>query len=918
MGTSKRKRGVAIAAAVAAAATATATGRLASADIAPAPTRAALTGRLLVATGDTLGGGPDVLQTLLRTASGTVPLRIPGSQAAQLVAFAGRQVRARGASAPGAFDVTHLALAHAEAVAPARLRSSPAPRAMRIAVVLMRAAGSTANITKRQATHLFFGQPPAQRPGADTPSVASWFSAASGGRLRVSGTVFGTYDARLPANDCNLWDWLRAGRSAVRHDGYSSHDFTNLVVYSPARSCVFASIARVGSGGVFINGNLSRAIVEHELAHNLGLWNAGAYSCSPPVAGCLREHGDPADIMGNARTAVGFSAAHKYMLGWLPSSKVKTVLGGTHDVALTAIDRPGAAGSTALLLVPRKDGTRYAIELRGPAGKTTGPRAAWVRIAGPVGTDDTELRSKPLAAGQSLVDPVNDVTIKTLSTTGRTASLRVCIGRCRTRRPATRLVTPTRPMPATGSPPTTGGPPTTAAPPPAPHSVGAAMTREIVWATCPSVLALTDAQLDQWRTRGVGGFVCQTQHLAGMGGGQEFSADPNAPLAGPRYDLQRQIRDSRIVARAASRGIKLWMGIYLSNYYNPATPLEKWFDDSAWSTQVLPKLGDIAGAARSLGFAGLAFDEEQYDGAAWDWDYPGNTSSEAAVRAEVRARGAQMMGAIVNSFPGVDLLDYGTYFPEGWNALVQQQINHTPDPYAASVQIDLWNGLTSHPGYGLIRFMDATFYKTPHLNGASWDNAMTYNVNRLTAYLSRNLANWTYASSRVAISPFAWIDGDVQNEGSFTAPQDPAYVAAQLAAFRRWGMGGAFSIFSYTPLGEFDYTPYTAGMQAASTPGPTDNQPPAVTVDTVSRVGGDVVISGAATDNMAISSVAWNSGPASGAAPMTWLVTGGDRSTGYQWRMDWTASIPAAPGDVITLTAQDCTGLTTPVTLTAP
>src|SRR5207249_3764359 len=151
--------------------------------------------------------------------------------------------------------------------------------------------------------------------------------------------------------------------------------------------------------------------------------------------------------------------------------------------------------------------------------------------------------------------------------------------------------------------------------------------------------------------------------------------------------------------------------------------------------------------------------------------YPGNTHNEAAVRAKVRARGAQMMSAMVSAFPGVELLDYGTYFPEGWNALVQQQVNHAVNPYADFVQVNLWDGLTSVPGYGAIRFMDATFYKTAHLNGATWDAALSYNINGLMAYLSRHLSNWSYAAGHINISPFAWIDGDVQRAGAFSAPR---------------------------------------------------------------------------------------------------------------------------------------------------
>jgi hypothetical protein len=403
-----------------------------------------------------------------------------------------------------------------------------------------------------------------------------------------------------------------------------------------------------------------------------------------------------------------------------------------------------------------------------------------------------------------------------------------------------------------------------------------------------------------------------------LGGSQAFSADPHAALTGSSYDLERQIRDSGIVGRAAARGIKIWLGFYLANYSNKVTPLEEWFNDSAWSTQLLPAVGDLAGAAHMLGFAGLAFDEELYSGATWSWDSSTNTHSEAEVRAEVRTRGAQMMHTIVAAFPDVDVIDYGTYFPEGWNDLLQQQVNHTANAEATSLQINFWDGMTSVSGYGPIRFMDATFYKATQLSGATWDNALTYDVNRWMAYLSRNLSNWDYASSRIDISPFAWIDGDVQNEGSFTAPRPPAYVATQLAAFRRWGMGGAFAIYSYAPLGTFDYTPYIPAMQAAAVPGTVDDTPPGITIATTRRTGATITMTGTATDNMAIRDVRWQTPTGSGAAPMTWTVTNGSWNTNYVWHMDWTATIPAPTGTTITITAQDTSDNTTALTATAP
>src|SRR4051812_25935918 len=111
------------------------------------------------------------------------------------------------------------------------------------------------------------------------------------------------------------------------------------------------------------------------------------------------------------------------------------------------------------------------------------------------------------------------------------------------------------------------------------RETGAAANRVVFWAACDQVAELTDAQLGEWRDRGIGGFVCNNRSLTGFGGDQDFSGDSAAPLSGTNYRLQRFLRDSRIVSRAAAYDIKLWLGIRLVNYFNTSTPLAEWFDD---------------------------------------------------------------------------------------------------------------------------------------------------------------------------------------------------------------------------------------------------------------------------------------------------------------------------------------------------
>jgi hypothetical protein len=483
---------------------------------------------------------------------------------------------------------------------------------------------------------------------------------------------------------------------------------------------------------------------------------------------------------------------------------------------------------------------------------------------------------------------------------------------------------------AAGSPPTGAGhsPPPPPPPPPGTEplasalpTAGRAADRMLIWANCGDVVGLTDADLDRWRKRGAGGFVCQTQHLIGMGGSHAFTGDPADTLSGRAFELQRRIRDTGIVQRAAARGMKLYLGFYTVNFNNGRTPLMEWFDDDGWSRVVIPRLRDIAGAARSLGFAGLAFDHELYPQrggatATWQWNYQGNTRTREEVKDKVRQRGAQMMSAMVGAYPGLEIVDYFSWFPESWEALVQQTVNRIVDAHQGSVKLPLWDGLTSVEGYGAIRFLDAMFYKETQMRGATWDTALQYDLNRVFALLSRNLSNWSYASSRIHRSPFAWIsDGPLAWERA----RSPEHVSEQLLAFRRWGMGGMYANYAWGGLGRFDYGPYEEAMRAGTQPGLVDPVAPTLAVTRVERAGDALRIVGHASDDMAIHFVSWSSSAGtSGAAQMDWQVLAGDHRTGYDWRMNWTATVPLAPGlNEITLLTQDIKGNTGTTMLTA-
>jgi hypothetical protein len=467
---------------------------------------------------------------------------------------------------------------------------------------------------------------------------------------------------------------------------------------------------------------------------------------------------------------------------------------------------------------------------------------------------------------------------------------------------------------------------------PAPAMTGAAANRMLMWVNCGDIVNLTDAQLAAWHNLGVGGFVCQTQFLDGMGGANAFT-DPAGNLSAAQYSVERALVSSKVVARAHALGMTMYLAAYLENYYNTRTPLGEWFDDGSWSGTVLPSVARFASAAHSMGFDGLGFNEELYpqtggaQSATWSWNYPGNTHTEQQVRTQVARRGAQLMGTIVSNFPQVDIVDYGTYLPGTWAAYMQSAVNGISNAYQNNVQLDFWNGLTQTSGYGAIRFLDSSFYKGPNVPGATFDAALQYNDDEWYALLSRSWSNWAYAADRVFVSPTAWIDGDVANEGTWTSPRPPASVATQLQEYRLWGMGGAFGLYSYNHLGQFDYSPYAAGMQAAATPGLVPTQPPTISVtqpaaSTTLVSGTTVSVSGVASDPMAVRVVRWSDSQGSGTAQLTWQIQGGSASTAWTAQTMWVASsIPLGPGpNTITVSVEDIKGLSsqTSVVVTAP
>lgn len=454
-----------------------------------------------------------------------------------------------------------------------------------------------------------------------------------------------------------------------------------------------------------------------------------------------------------------------------------------------------------------------------------------------------------------------------------------------------------------GSPPAAAGSPVSGG-----QNASNGSARFLMWTNVEDCIGLSEAQLLQWKSRGAGGFVCEVQYLDGMGGTQAYAAAPPRTLAGAQYSLERSLVASKVVSHAKALGMTMYLGFYFVNTLNTATPLANWFDDASWQNVVLPEVEGLAGAAHMLGFAGVAFDQELYavnkaGEATWNWDYPGNTHTEGQVRAEARLRGQQMMRALVSAFPNVDIVAYDTLFPDTWDANVEDYAKGTSDAYESSVQINFWDGLTAVDGYAKVLFLDSTFYRDPSLPGASWDASLQYQDNSLFALLSQHFSNWAYASFRVAISPFGWIDNDPAGGGIiYDESRPPAYVAGQLQAFRQWSMDGTFGIYAYNPLNQFNYTPYDAAMRGDGSTG--DPTRPKLRVGAPKLGKGPdqtttVQLRGSAADRDAVRAVYWKDASSKewGVARMVWQPGPGNDKVGWDdWTMNWSVSASVPKG----------------------
>lgn len=370
----------------------------------------------------------------------------------------------------------------------------------------------------------------------------------------------------------------------------------------------------------------------------------------------------------------------------------------------------------------------------------------------------------------------------------------------------------------------------------------------LVWTAPERAVALDDAAISEDKSRGVKGYVLAK-------GGFPFNA---ATLA------KMEMMVSPFVERAHAQDMEVGMRLNFHHYYNAATPLAPWFDDDTeigpgkawikWSydyvdpingekrLSILTQVTLFAQMCRRLAIDEIVFDQEEIPGEhakalggqrySWMWNYPAdaaqapnwiipaNTHSEDETRAKAKERGRQMMRALLQAIPGVNLAIY-------YNRLAGTQwewefthYTHQPNPYAeAGLMFDFWDGLTSVEGYGRISHLEAGWYKV-HAYWPDWDTGMQ-DRNRATRATYARMERADYLLPRLAIIPFWWPDkSHSPKEAAGRARyRGDAYVLEQGKACARWAESDRSHVYTHyyrDAAQNWDDDSIWAAMQAAA------------------------------------------------------------------------------------------------------
>lgn len=287
---------------------------------------------------------------------------------------------------------------------------------------------------------------------SNTDSVNRVYTESSFGKNNIAGSVIDwmTLPINAPSGDCSssmteysdLADTLAA-------DSIDETIDVRMYIFTWMPACS----AWWGLGGgdqVWINGKNLSSVMSHELGHDYTANHSGFLDCGTKsintYSSCTAIEYGEWDTMGwNDLTQ--FNASHKNLFAWLAPSAVKRIeSGGTYSVTLRPIEKTAASGEYQLLTIPKLDtGEEYHLSYRQPIGfdsvlppgRTQGASIyIWhkgvsfsgVKILDASPGSDADQDNTALCDGCQFYDPVNQVTIKQLSSDPSKVTLSVIYG----------------------------------------------------------------------------------------------------------------------------------------------------------------------------------------------------------------------------------------------------------------------------------------------------------------------------------------------------------------------------------------------------------------------------------------------------------------------------------------------------------
>lgn len=346
-----------------------------------------------------------------------------------------------------------------------------------------------------------------------------------------------------------------------------------------------------------------------------------------------------------------------------------------------------------------------------------------------------------------------------------------------------------------------------------------------MWIGDQNLEGASEADLNLLHENGIDGFHIAVQSMPNMGGAPtQFNA--NLQWAKDFANAHPQFRCT--------------VGVNLNNRVSWWTPGIEWFDDSGWSTIVLPNIATVANAVASSALIGVSLDGEDYSGTDNGWralkqavgqpmyDEASGTYSDAQVKVKVKARAKSIADTITAITGPVEIYQYYLKMPYSTNEAgtfggVENVEHGTLNSFDDRVSADWIDGITSN---SQVKFyhLDASYYKPDRKGGFNtvdeayvFDREMYDADPRLRKSNSFHCAfNWITEGprSRGPASQFPCSANNSCSDRMF--PVDA--VTEQLQKARQYTEGNKFSLYDQGYIAPPTvYGPYFPAIKSAST-----------------------------------------------------------------------------------------------------